>query len=140
MAYIFGKDGLISFDYSTKDYSKAKFKPTTDNYFASQNDIISNNLKSSSAYKLGGEYRIKQVSLRAGYRFEESPYENESFVGDLTGYSFGLGYNFGNTRLDLTFDTSERDTNYQLFDAGLTDSVNLNTNRDNITLSLSFNL
>jgi len=140
LAYIFGKDGLISFDYSTKDYSKAKFKPTSDNYFATQNDIISNNLKSSSAYKLGGEYRIKQVSLRAGYRFEESPYENESSTGDLTGYSFGLGYNFGNTRLDLTFDTSERDTNYQLFDAGLTDSVNLNTNRDNITLSLSFNL
>ncbi len=140
LAYIFGQDGLISFDYSTKDYSKAKFKPTSDNYFASQNDIISNSLKSTSSYKLGGEYRIKKVSLRAGYRFEESPYENESSVGDLTGYSLGLGYNFGNTRLDLTFDTSERDTNYQLFDTGLTDSVNLNTNRDNLTLSLSFNL
>ncbi len=140
LAYIFGKDGLISFDYSKKDYSKAKFKPTSDNYFASQNEIISDNLKSSSSYKLGGEYKIKQFSLRGGYRFEESPYKNDTSIGDLTGYSLGLGYNFGNTRLDLTYDTSERDTNYQLFDVGLTDSVNLNTNRDNITLSLSFNL
>ena len=71
---------------------------------------------------------------------EESPYKNESTIGDLTGYSLGLGYNFGNTKLDLTFDTSERETNYQLFDIGLTDSANLNTDNTNITLSLSFNL
>ena len=140
LAYIFGNDGLISFDYSRKNYSNAKFKPTSDNYFAAQNDIINNSLKASSTYKIGGEYKIKQFSLRGGYRFEESPYENESTIGDLTGYSLGLGYNFGNTRLDLTYDTSERDTNYQLFDAGLTDAVRLNSNRDNITLSLSFNL
>ncbi len=140
LAYIFGADGLISFDYSRKNYSKAKFKPTSDNYFAAQNNIINDNLKAASTYRIGGEYKYKQFSFRAGYRFEESPYENESTIGDLTGYSLGLGYNFGNTRLDLTYDTSERDTRYQLFDAGLTDSVNLNSNRDNITLSLSFNL
>lgn len=140
LAYIFGRDGLVSFDYSRKNYGNTKFKPTSDNYFAVQNDIINDNLKAASTYRIGGEYKIKQFSFRAGYRFEESPYKNESTIGDLTGYSLGLGYNFGNTRLDLTYDTSERDSRYQLFDAGLTDSVNLNTNRDNITLSLSFNL
>ena len=140
LAYIFGKDGLISFDYSRKDYSKAKFKPTSDTYFANQNNIISDNLKSASTYKFGGEYKVKQLSFRGGYRFEESPYKNESTIGDLTGYSLGLGYNFGNTRLDLTYDNSERETNYQLFDVGLTDSVNLNTDNTNFTLSLSFNL
>ncbi len=140
LAYIFGADGLISFDYSRKNYGKAKFKPTSDNYFAAQNNIINDNLRAASTYRFGGEYKYKQFSFRAGYRFEESPYKNESTIGDLTGYSLGLGYNFGNTRLDLTYDTSERDTRYQLFDAGLTDSVNINSNRDNITLSLSFNL
>ena len=140
LAYIFGKDGLISFDYSRKDYSKIKFKPTSDTYFADQNDIISDNLKSAATYRFGGEYKVKQLSFRGGYRFEESPYKNESTIGDLTGYSLGLGYNFGNTRLDLTYDNSERETNYQLFDVGLTDSVNLNTDNTNFTLSLSFNL
>ncbi len=140
LAYIFGSDGLISLDYARKNYGKAKFKPTSDNYFAAQNDIISDNLKTASILKLGGEYKYKEFSFRGGYRFEESPYENDSTIGDLTGYSLGLGYNFGNTRLDITYDTSERDTNYQLFDVGLTDRVRLNSNRDNITLSLSFNL
>lgn len=138
LAYIFGKDGLISFDYSRKDYSNTKFKPTSDTYFANQNDIISDNLKSASTYRFGGEYKVKQLSFRGGYRFEESPYKNESSIGDLTGYSLGLGYNFGTTRLDLTYDNSERETNYQLFDVGLTDSVNLNTDNTNFTLSLSF--
>ncbi len=140
LAYIFGEQGLISFDYSIKNYSNIKFKPTSDTYFAYQNDIISDNLKSTSTYRIGGEYKHKQFSFRGGYRMEESPYENESTIGDLTGYSLGLGYNFGNTKLDLTFDKSERETNYQLFDTGLTDSANLNTDNTNVTLSLSFNL
>lgn len=140
LAYIFGKQGLISFDYSREDYSKIKFKPTSDTYFATQNDIISNNLKSTSSYRIGGEYKHKQLSFRAGYRMEESPYKNESTIGDLTGYSLGLGYNFGNTKLDLTLDKFERESDYQLFDVGFTDSANLNTENTNVTLSLSFNL
>lgn len=71
---------------------------------------------------------------------EESPYKNETTIGDLTGYSFGLGYSFGRTKLDITFDAFERETNYQLFDIGLTDSANLDTSNSNVTLSLSFDL
>lgn len=140
LAYVFGKGGLISFDYSVKDYSNIKFKPTTDAYFAQQNEIISNNLKTASTYRIGGEYRYKEFSFRGGYRFEESPYKDETTIGDLTGYSLGLGYSFGRTKLDLTFDASERENNYQLFDVGLTDSANLDTKNSNLTLSLSFDL
>ncbi len=140
LAYIFGKQGLISFDYSRKDYSKIKFKPTSDPDFSYLNNLINDDLQSASTYRIGGECKHKQVSFRAGYRMEESPYKDESTIGDLTGYSLGLGYNFGNTIIDLTYDNSERETNYQLFDVGLTDSANLNTENHNVTLSLSFNL
>lgn len=137
-AYVFEDKGLISFDYSLKDYNNIKFRPTSDTYFSQQNNLISNNLKSAAVYRIGGEYRIKNVSLRGGYRFEESPYENENTIGDLSGYSFGLGYSFGNLNLDLTYDYFERETNYQLFDIGLTDTVNIDNRSNNITLSLSF--
>lgn len=140
LAYIFGKQGLISFDYSRKDYSKTKFKPTSDGYFATQNTIINNDLVAAATYRVGGEYKIKQLSLRGGYRFEESPYKNGTTVGDLTGYSLGLGYNFGNTKLDLTFDQSKRTSDYQLFNTGLTDSAAIDSNNSNITLSLGFQL
>ena len=140
LAYVFNKQGLISFDYARKDYSSIKFKPTSDEYFASLNNSLNNDLKSTSTYRVGGEYKHNQLSFRAGYRMEESPYKNESTIGDLTGYSLGLGYNFGNTKLDLAFDRSERETNYQLFDIGLTDPANINRENTNVTLSLSFNL
>ncbi|MFD2823205.1 outer membrane protein transport protein [Lacinutrix iliipiscaria] len=140
LAYIFGNYGLISFDYSLKDYSNIKFKPTSDNYLSSQNNIINNNLTTAATYKIGGEYKIRQFSLRGGYRMEESPYKDSKTVGDLTGYSLGLGYSFGKIKLDLTYDHSEREQNYQLYQVGLTDAANLDVKNSNITMSLSFNL
>lgn len=140
LAYIFGSKGLISFDYSRKDFSKTKFKPTSDSYFAEQNIIINNDLRAASTYKVGGEYKIKQLSLRAGYRLEESPYTNETTIGDLNGYSLGLGYKFRNISIDLTYDQSEQSRNHQLFSTGLTDSATIDRVNSNISLSLAFQL
>ncbi|HKK12881.1 MAG TPA: outer membrane protein transport protein [Flavobacteriaceae bacterium] len=140
LAYVFGDQGLISFDYSLKDYENTKFKPTSDSYFAAQNNIIGNSLKSASTYKFGGEYRYKEYSFRGGYRFEESPYKDSSLYGDLTGFSLGLGYNFGNMKLDLAFDQSDRSINYPLYANGLTDRANVDSRISNIILSLGFDL
>ena len=82
----------------------------------------------------------KSLSFRGGYRFEESPYNDDSFYGDLTGYSLGLGYNFGNTKLDLAFDQSDRTINNQLYSTGLTDAARIDGKNSNVTLSLAFNL
>lgn len=140
LAYVFGEQGLLSFDYSRRDHTKTKFKPTSDAFFASQNEIMNSLFKIANTYRVGGEYKFKQFSFRGGYRFEESPYKDDSFYGDLTGYSLGLGYNFGNTKLDLTYDQAERTTNNQLYSVGLTDAATLDTKNSNITLTLGFNL
>ncbi|MEM5566721.1 transporter [Psychroserpens sp. AS72] len=140
LAYVFGEQGLISFDYSRRDHTKTKFKPTSDAYFASQNSTMNSLFTTANTYRVGGEYKIKQISLRGGYRLEESPYKDDSFYGDLTGYSLGFGYNFGNTKLDLTYDHAQRTTNNQLYSVGLIDAAILDTNNSNITLSLGFNL
>ena len=140
LAYVFGEQGLISFDYSRKDFGNIKFKPTSDVYFASQNNIINENLKVASTYRIGGEYRYKAFSFRGGYRLEDSPYEDESFYGDLNGFSLGLGYNFGNIQLDLAFDQSDREINNQLYNVGLTDVATVDTKNTNLTLTLGFSL
>jgi len=140
LAYVFGNNGLISFDYSIKDYGNAKFKPTTDSYFLSQNNVISDKLTIASTFKVGAEYKFKQLSLRGGYRLEESPYKNGRTVGDLTGYSVGLGYSFGKLRLDLTFDEWRRDSKPELYQVGLTDTAYIETRNYDFTMSLSFNL
>lgn len=138
LAYVFGKQGLISFDYSKKNYGKTTFKPESD--YMDLNADITNVLTDASTYRLGGEYKHEQFSFRGGYRFEESPYADGVTVGDLNGYSLGIGYNFGNTKLDLTYDQSERSFATPLYNVGLTDTALIDRTNSNITLSLSFNI
>ena len=138
LAYIFGQQGLISFDYSNKNYANTTFKPEAD--YTDLNADITNALTSASTYRFGGEYKVKQLSFRGGYRYEESPYADGVTVGDLNGFSLGLGYNFGNTKLDLTFDQAKRSYQTPLYNIGLIDTVDIDRVNSNLTLSLSFNI
>jgi long-subunit fatty acid transport protein len=140
-AYIFGQSGLISFDYSYKDYSTIKFSELYDSYSSSFNDLnntINNTLKGSSSFKAGAEYRINQLSLRGGFHYEESPYKNTEIVGDLIGFSLGTGYNFGRFSCDLAYSRSEQERNQQLYSVGLIDTANINSIYSNFVLSLGF--
>lgn len=137
-AYVFGKKGLISLDYSIKDYSATKFTPK--NEFLASNATISNLLNTSSEIRVGTEYKIKQLSLRAGYRWEESPYKDKKTIGDLTGYSGGIGYNFGNTKLDLAYAISKRNYNSTFFSQGLVDYATIKSMNNTISVSILFEL
>lgn len=138
LAYVFAKKGLLSFDYSRKDFGNTEFRPETD--YSEVNNTMSNILADASTYRLGGEYKFKQLSFRGGYRFEESPYVDGETIGDLTGFSLGLGYSFGNTKLDVTYDKWERTDVTPLFNIGLIDTASIDRQNSNITLSLSFNI
>lgn len=138
LAYVFGKRGLISLDYAIKDYSNTMYKPKSD--FPVTNSTMSNALTSASEVRLGTEYKIKKLSLRAGYRWEQSPYKDGKTIGDLTGYSGGLGYNFGSTKLDLAYAYAKRDYNQQFFSQGLTDAARINSVNNNVSLTLLFEL
>ncbi|MAT89852.1 MAG: transporter [Flavobacteriaceae bacterium] len=139
-AYIFGGEGLISFDYGYKDYSNIEFRPDDDAVFAAENAFIESQLKGASSYRLGGEYRIQNFSLRGGFRYEESMYVNETTLGDLTGYSLGLGYNFGKLHLDVAYATAERNRNQQLYATGLTTRGAVNTTNSNVVVTLGLQL
>jgi hypothetical protein len=139
-AYIFGKKGLLSFDYSYKDYSKIEFRPTNDAYFSAQNSLIESTLKGASTYRLGGEYRMNNVSLRGGYHFEESAYKDETTLGDIDGFSLGFGYNFGNYTFDLAYSRSEQDSSRQLYQVGLTDTAAINSIYSSLVFTLGFSL
>jgi long-subunit fatty acid transport protein len=97
-------------------------------------------LTASSTFKIGGEYRIKEWSLRAGYRFQESPYADGETLGDLTGYSVGAGYNWGKVKFDLAVDRSEQDRNQALFTTGLTSQASINRSNMAFVGTLTFSL
>ena len=135
---MFAKQGLLSFDYSRKDFGNTEFRPTQD--FTDINNAMTDILTDAATYRLGAEYKHKQFSFRGGYRFEESPYTDGVTIGDLSGHSLGIGYNFGNTKLDVTYDKWQRTDETPLFNVGLTDAASIDRQNSNITLSLSFNI
>ena len=137
-AYVFDNKGLVSFDVSRKNYGATKFRPNND--FNGLNADVAEFLTTANTYRLGGEYKHNQFSFRGGYRFEESPYEDGVTVGDLTGFSLGLGYNFGNTKLDVTYDKWKRTDETPLYNIGLVDTATINRQNSNITLTLGFNI
>lgn len=139
-AYVFGKSGLISVDYAIKDYGNTKYKPTNDSGFRGVNNDISNQLTNTGELRVGAEYKIKQLSLRGGYRFEGSPYKNGTTIGDLNSYSGGLGYNFGGTKIDLAYSYLERKSNPGFFATGFTDGSNITSKLNNVTMTLLFEL
>jgi long-subunit fatty acid transport protein len=139
-AYIFGKTGLISLDYSMKNYGDTQFQPKNDPYYRIVNNEMSNILKTSGELRLGAEYKIKEWSLRGGYRFEESPYKNKTTIGDLNSISGGLGYNFGMFKLDFSYTNAQRNSQQGFFNQGFTDSAKINTKDNNFTMTLLFEM
>jgi long-subunit fatty acid transport protein len=137
IAAVFGKNGLLSFDYGYQDYSDAELRPTSDSFFASENQFISEALGGVSSFRVGGEYRIQRVSLRAGYRYRQSPYEDGNFAGDLFGISGGIGYNFGGSRLDFAVNRTDQDVLQNIFTGINTPAV---VNRVNTNFSLGYTL
>jgi len=140
IAYVFGKEGLISLDYSYKDFSRTKLSPTDEfetdfNY----NNAMQNDYTGVSTLNIGGEYRLKYISLRAGYHYETSPYSNALDSEDFNGYSYGLGFKTGNySKLDFAFNqTNTTDKSYYLSDSSPILSNN-KTNNYTVTYSISF--
>ena len=142
LAYVFSNQGLISFDYSRKDYSEMSFRPESDPFFSFQNNTISNLFGVSNIYRLGAEYRYNQFSFRGGYRFEESPYKDDIFGGDLTTYSLGLGYKIGDFALDLAWAQGVRDQRYFLYSDAPTfnETAQLETKLTDVLLTLTFGI
>ena len=139
-AYIFGKTGLISLDYSLKDYGNTKFEPEYDYYYSILNTEMNNTLKYSGELRIGAEYKIKEWSLRGGYRFEESPYKDNTTIGDLNSISGGFGYNFGMFKLDLSYTNAQRNTQQPFFNQGFTDAAKIKTTNNNFTMTLAFEM
>lgn len=136
LAYIIQKKGLISFDYSFKDYSTVLLKP--ENEFSADNNEIRKTLTFANTFRVGGEYKIQQLSLRGGYRYEESPYKNDQTIGILRSWSTGFGYNFGPAKFDFAYTFITRDHQQPFFSQGLTDPAYIKSKFNNIAFTLLF--
>lgn len=132
LAYIFGKSGLISADYSIKDYNNTQY---TDNGYDAINSELAISLQAASELRVGGEYRIKNFSLRGGYRFSESPYKNSSIMGNTNAYSGGFGFAFNNQRLDFAYTYLRRDISAPLLPTAYSNAASVENINNNVVMT-----
>ena len=138
LAFVFGQTGIVSFEYNYKDYSAIEY--SSDDYnFNSLNSSIDNLFTSASSIKVGGEYKIKRWSARAGYQFSETPYINESILGNLNTYSLGVGYNLGDMKIDISYFRSNQDSKQSLYQTSFNNAYNEQT-RSHVAATFSVNL
>lgn len=114
VAFIFKQYGLISGEYEFVDYSKAKFR-ASDYGFYNENDNIVNSYGSGHNIKVGTEWRYGQLSFRAGYIYQKSPYLDNINDASLNGYTGGIGYKDKFYYIDLAYVYTKSNEDYYLY-------------------------
>jgi len=139
IAYIIGKKGLLSAQYSRKDYSNIKYT-SEGNAFDELNSIIKNTFQAINTFRIGGEYRYENWRFRGGLSKITSPYKNDRIIGDTNGFSLGTGYNLGKWKLDIAYNHVESDRVETLFEnASFNNSATVNKKDDAVSMTLGVN-
>ena len=137
-ALIFGKNGLLSVDYTRKGYQKINLSNAD---FSDVNPFFANQLRNTTTINVGTEWRLDKLSLRGGYRYEQNPRKDALESDNLTGYSFGAGYNFGNTKFDIGYSDRNKTSFYDAYPQyNNVNTIDLKTDNKIITATLTFNL
>ncbi|WP_282081287.1 OmpP1/FadL family transporter [Aquimarina algiphila] len=140
IAFLFEQQGLISLDYSYKDYSATQLSSDEGGNFANLNQEIENSLQGSSTIRIGTEWKYDRWSFRGGYSFEESPYKDELIMGDRTGFSIGAGYDFGKFKFDVAYDYTQQEREEQFYpNSAFTNFAVIDTYVDSLTFTLGVN-
>lgn len=111
-SYVIGNKGLISADVDFVDYSSIRFSSNdggTYDEITGSNATVKNNYTSAINYRLGAEVKaVDNLSIRAGFGINGSPYKNDSKNDfDTKFYSGGLGYRINNYYFDLAYQRVE---------------------------------
>src|SRR5690606_10541973 len=76
-SYVIGNSAIISADVDFVDYASTRFSLDDNNYdpetINANNADIRANYKQAVNFRLGGEYKIDKINLRAGYGINGSP-------------------------------------------------------------------
>ena len=115
----FGKVGILSADYELIDYTTAKIDGDLDNY-----DDINKNIqdyyKSAGNLRLGGELKLGNLALRAGYAHYGSPYASGQLNAKASQsiLSTGFGVRSGSMFVDFAYAYAMRDFRHSMYYAG----------------------
>ena len=138
-AYIFNMSGLISIDYSSQNLSNTYLSQNdTSEFLNSVNTEVSKTLNPINILKIGGEYRFKDISFRAGYYYQTK--NQDTNINEDQAVTLGIGFDFGASNLSLSLIKFEKNKDFVLFAKGLNSPYQIKENLTQITLSYNFKL
>ena len=118
-AFVVGRYGIISADYEYVNYGRARLR-AEDESFNTENDAIKSGYNAGHNFRLGTEIRLAPFFIRGGVSYYGSPY-SKTFDADgaIKGYSLGVGLKSQNVYVDVAFNHSFYNNNYQLYGLGI---------------------
>lgn len=111
-SYVFGGQAILSADVDFVDYASTRFSMdgggTADQTIMNNNADIQALYTSAVNYRVGGEYKMNNLSLRAGYGLNGSPLkDDDDHIFDTKYYSAGLGYRVNEYYIDIAYQRVE---------------------------------
>lgn len=106
-AFLIKKRAFISAEYEIANYGAARLSPYIyfDDYtYSAENQQIREALKVSHIARVGAEVNLTEKFLiRAGYKFQSSPYKDKSLRASYQSISAGLGYRGKHFAFDVAY-------------------------------------
>ncbi len=131
------KNGFVTADLELVNYAQTQIR--SDNFSPNQeNDFINNAFRSVTNVRLGAEYRIQSIFLRAGYAYYQDPLDNNR---DRDYITFGTGYRNQEFYLDFAVIKSAFEEQYAPYSLanGLTPVVNSDIDNTQVRVTTGFN-
>lgn len=139
MAYIFGVTGLISLDYSTQNAANTFLTNSEgSDYLNELSNMFINSFESIQTLRIGGEYRIKNISLRAGFLNRNNAQKD---INDSDqAITFGIGFDLGSNSMNLSFVQLSENKKFNIFSEGLNDPYTLSNSITQVSISYNIKL
>lgn len=138
ICYIPNENILLNFDYDLANYNAIKMR--SESYdFASETQNIINNYKVGHCMKLGIEYRLGPLNIRAGGAYYTSPYKSSSPNSNSSTWlaSAGLGFRTNHFFFDIAYSYLQNSYVYYMYEGLVTsDPSKIKFNRNQISFTI----
>lgn len=108
LSAIVNKQALLSADIEYVDYSSVNFKSNDQIADQNTNNDIRDRYKAAVNLRVGGEYKINNMMLRAGYNRAGNPFKNLEVTTDIL--SAGIGFRSDIIYVDLAYQNATLNT------------------------------
>lgn len=115
LGFVIGKHAVIGLEYEFVDYTMMQIQAVDNKSdFIDENKMIDQIFKPAHNAKAGVEYRLGQISFRAGFTYIDSPYKSTEINKDAFTliYSGGLGFNFDFFYMDFAYSLGQNKSFY----------------------------